>query len=214
MIRLSNKSNRVLCIIALLACGSCSSRSDHAHPLDPLSAQEIEATREILHAAGKISETSRFKFIHLKEPPKQEVLDYHPRDPFLRKAFAIVYDWASNTTAEAIVDLSHKALLSWKVILKAQPGLLQDDHRLTEEIVRGDPRWRAAMFKRGITNLSSVKVRGYPMGSYAPAARDGSRLAIALTLYKSAPGIWGRIASFLGFMPQQGRALDDVLVWV
>ncbi|MGH8613348.1 MAG: primary-amine oxidase [Gammaproteobacteria bacterium] len=213
MIRLSNKGACLLFIIALSACG-CSSRSDHAHPLDPLSAQEIEATRDTLHAAGKISETSRFKFIHLREPPKQEVLAYHLGDPLLRKAFAVVYDWASNTTAEAIVDLSHKVLLSWKVIRKAQPGLLQDDHRLTEEIVRGDPRWRAAMFKRGITNLSSVKVRGYPMGSSAPAERDGSRLAIALTLYKSAPGIWGRIASFLGLMPKQGRALDDVLVWV
>ncbi|MGH6636325.1 MAG: hypothetical protein ACRED0_09410, partial [Gammaproteobacteria bacterium] len=164
MVRLSNIGARVLLIIAFLACGSCSSRSDRAHPLDPLSAQEIEATRETLHAAGKISETSRFKFIHLKEPPKQEVLDYRPGDPILRKAFAVVYDWASNTTAEAIVDLSHNALLSWKVILKAQPGLLQDDHRLTQEIVRGDPRWRAAMFKRGVSNLSAVKVRGYPMG--------------------------------------------------
>lgn len=204
----------MLFFIALLACGACSFRSDHAHPLDPLSAQEIEATGKILQAAGKISETSRFKFIHLKEPPKEEVLVYRRGDPIKRQAFAVVYDWASNTTTEAIVDLSRKALVSWRAIPKAQPGLLQDDHRLTEEIVRGDSRWRAAMFKRGITNLSAVKVRGYPMNSYTPTDRDGSRLAIALTSYRSAPGIWGRIASFLGFMPKQGRALDDVLVWV
>ncbi|MGH8610126.1 MAG: hypothetical protein ACREX9_22770 [Gammaproteobacteria bacterium] len=147
---------RVLFFIALLACGACSFRSDHAHPLDPLSAQEIEATGKILQAAGKISETSRFKFIHLKEPPKEEVLVYRRGDPIKRQAFAVVYDWASNTTTEAIVDLSRKALVSWRAIPKAQPGLLQDDHRLTEEIVRGDSRWRAAMFKRGITNLSAV----------------------------------------------------------
>src|SRR5215472_13729656 len=77
-----------------------------AHPLDPLSKEELEATVAVLRDAGKVAESTRFVLIHLHEPPKAKVLAYRPGDTLPRQAFAILYDWASNTTSEAIVDLT------------------------------------------------------------------------------------------------------------
>src|SRR5215510_6182446 len=76
-----------------------------AHPLDPLSKEEITTTVAVLKASGKVSESHRFPIIVLREPPKDEVLHFKPGSSMRREAFAVVYDRASNTTSEAVVDL-------------------------------------------------------------------------------------------------------------
>jgi primary-amine oxidase len=148
------------------------------HPLDPLSKEELAATAAVLKTAGKVAESTRFVLIHLHEPPKAKVLAYRPGHVLPRQAFAVLYDWASNTTSEAIVDLDGKKLVSWKNVPKAQPGALpDDDHRKAADIVRADPRWREAMTKRGIKEIEKVVLSGCPIGPYAPACTAGRRLA-------------------------------------
>jgi primary-amine oxidase len=51
------------------------SAADAAHPLDPLSKEEIAAAVEILKAGGKVTDASRLPMIALHEPPKDEVLN-------------------------------------------------------------------------------------------------------------------------------------------
>jgi Cu2+-containing amine oxidase len=46
----------------------------HDHPLDPLSAEEIRTTRNVLQAAGKVSEATRFPLVALEEPDKRYVI--------------------------------------------------------------------------------------------------------------------------------------------
>ena len=61
-----------------------------AHPLDPLSADELKAVVEILAADGLGGEAIRFPHVRLQEPPKAEVLAWHPGDaPPPRRAFAV-----------------------------------------------------------------------------------------------------------------------------
>jgi primary-amine oxidase len=151
------------------------------HPLDPLTKDELAATGAVLRDAGKVAESTRFVLIHLHEPPKAKVLAYRPGRPLSRQAFAVLYDWASNTTSEAVVDLGEKKLVSWKNVRGAQPGILpEDDHPKTADIVRADPRWRDAMHKRGIKNLDDVAIFGYPIGAYTTEATDGHRRAFAV----------------------------------
>ncbi len=45
-----------------------------AHPLDPASAAEYLAGRDIMAAAGLLTEPVRFAYYGLEEPPKDEVL--------------------------------------------------------------------------------------------------------------------------------------------
>jgi primary-amine oxidase len=149
-----------------------------SHPLDPLSKDELTNTAAILKDAGKVAESTRFVLMHLHEPPKDKVLAYRPGQTLPRQAFAVLYDWASNTTSEAIVDLTEKKLLSWKNIPKAQPGILPaDDQPKTAAIVRADPRWREAMNKRGIKEVDKVAIFGWPIGAYAAGTTEGHRRA-------------------------------------
>jgi primary-amine oxidase len=166
----------VLTIAAFLAQAQAS-----AHPLDPLSKEELTTTTAVLKDAGKVSDSVRFVLIHLHEPPKKDVLAHRPEKVIPRQAFAVLYDWTSNTTSEAVVDLSGKKLLSWKTIPGAQPAVLpDDDHHRTDAIVRADAGWREAMKKRGIKDLDKVVILGYPIGAYTPEVADGSRRAFVV----------------------------------
>jgi primary-amine oxidase len=153
------------------------------HPLDPLSKDELASTVAVLKDAGKVADSTRFVLIHLHEPPKEKVIAYRPGQTLPRQAFAVLYDWASNTTSEAIIDLDTKKLLSWKDVPKVQPGILPgDDHRKTAEIVRADRRWREAMTKRGVKDVEKVTIYGWPIGAYATGSGDGHRCAF-VTMY-------------------------------
>ncbi|HEY7311004.1 MAG TPA: hypothetical protein VH643_16690 [Gemmataceae bacterium] len=148
------------------------------HPLDPLSEDELRATVDVLRnpVNNKVAGTTRFIAIHVHEPSKAKVLALGPGETLPRKAFAVLYDWASNTTSEAVVDLDSKKLESWKTIPNVQPASLpDDDHPKTAKILRDDARWRAAMAARGVKDFESMDIHGYPLGAYGQGEKDGHR---------------------------------------
>lgn len=150
------------------------------HPLDPLTKDEIAATTAVLKDAGKVADSTRFVLMYLREPPKEKVLAYRPEQTLPRQAFAVLYDWDSNTTSEAVVDLTEKKLVSWKNVPRRQPPVFPDeDHEKTADIVRADPRWREAMEKRGIMDLDDIGIHGWPLGAYGED-RDGHRRTLAV----------------------------------
>ncbi len=61
-----------------------------AHPLDPLSREELETAVAVLKAAGHVDRDTRFVFLSLREPDKSAVLDWKPGQRFQREAFAII----------------------------------------------------------------------------------------------------------------------------
>src|SRR5579884_2703193 len=81
------------------------------HPLDPLSKDELLATVTVLKNSGKVADSTRFVLIHVDEPPNHPVLPYRPGQALPRQAFADLYDWASTTPSEVIVDLDAPKLL-------------------------------------------------------------------------------------------------------
>src|SRR5438270_12188098 len=104
MLSLIRPGRATLALVALLVTSNILAEQID-HPLDPLSKDEILKTAEVLRAAGKATEQSRFSLIALREPPKQEVLAYRGGHAFRREAFAIVYEREPNQTFEAVVDL-------------------------------------------------------------------------------------------------------------
>jgi primary-amine oxidase len=167
-------SKRLLSLCLILAV----TRAASGHPLDPLDPKEIDSAVAILKEAGKVGEGTRFVSIHVHEPPKDAVVAFRPGDNLPRRAFAVLYDWANNTTGEAVVDLDEKKMQSWKIVPRAQPGLLpDDDHPRTARILRADPRWREAVKKRGIKDPDKIDIRGWPIGSYADKNENNHRHA-------------------------------------
>jgi len=159
-------------------------QSTPSHPLEPLSKQEILDAVTVVKQRTPFGPASRFVLIQLKEPSKLEVLAYRAGSNFSRRALVIVYDYSSNLTNEAVVDLRERQLVSWKNIPGVQPGgLLEDDDERAEKIVRAYAPWQEAMRRRRINDFSNLKVFAGPAGTFAPP-RDGARYVVALTTYK------------------------------
>ena len=191
-------------LIFLLAAAVVAYPDDQHSPLAPLSRDEILATVQILKQAAKANNDSRFSLITLREPSKQEVLDTRPGSELTRQAFVVVYERKSNQTFEAVVNLHFKTVSSWKEIHGVQPSYLTEDTKIVEDAVRGDPRWQEAMRKRGISDLSKVKIDDWAGGYFGDPKESGFRFRRAISYYGDDPS-----ANTFAAGPIEG-----VVVWV
>src|SRR5690349_17525589 len=101
-------------IFITLCCNSFAQNSAPVYPQDPLTAMEMRKVVAILKSSGTTSEKDLFNIINLKEPPKQEVIEYKPGQPFRREAFTSFYDYKKNGVTEAVVDLNAGKVISVK----------------------------------------------------------------------------------------------------
>src|SRR5260221_463258 len=155
------------------------------HPLDPLSAAEIETAAKALAAAPQFPKLSNFATIVLKEPPKADVLSYRPGTPFARQAFAVILDRPRNRAFEAVVDVKAARVVSWTEVKGVQPAVLDAEHDVLVRIVKNDDRWKAAMHKRGIDDLDKIQIDNWAVGQVAPRYQK-RRLLRALSYLKDA----------------------------
>jgi primary-amine oxidase len=160
-----------------------------AHPLDPLSAQEIRDAAAILRRSRQLTETLRFVMISLHEPPKPPGLDFGRAPGPDRAAFIVAYDRAEKMLYEAVVSLRRDALVSWTSVPDRLPSYLAEDMLAIEELVRADPGWQAAMRKRGVTDFSLAMIDPWPSGYYGPQDHPATspRLCRPLTWLRAAP---------------------------
>jgi primary-amine oxidase len=158
-----------------------------AHPLDPLTADEIDRAWEILRTQQTLSARTRVVSITLHEPPKAVVLGHRPGDAGERAAFVVVMDSAAARTYEAVVSLSRKQVVSWEHIPGVQPAIVFDEFFECEAAVRADPRWQAAMRKRGVTDFSLAMVDPWSAGHFGLPDEDGRRLSRTLTWIRRSP---------------------------
>jgi primary-amine oxidase len=134
------------------------------HPLDPLSAEEISHAVKILRSLPNFPKAALFSTVVLNEPPKEEVLHYKGEAKFRREAFAIVFDRMKNKTFEAVVDVNSDKMISWKEIPDVQPLVFVSEYDVVPDLVKADPRWQAAMRKRGINDFDKVQIDTWAAG--------------------------------------------------
>ncbi len=161
--------------------------AENSSPLAPLTREEILATVRILKDAGKVSNRSSFSLISLHEPAKEEVLNPRPGSLPEREAFVVAYERNSNQTFEAIVELTTGKIKSWKEIPGVQPSYLTEDTRIVEDAVRADQRWQLAMRKRGIRDLSKVRIDDWAGGYFGDPKESGFRFRRAISYYAGDP---------------------------
>lgn len=121
-----------------------------SHPLDPLTAAEMQTAVRILRENTHPVNPIYFNIINLKEPPKKEVLAWQPGSPFRREAFLSFYDYTKPGMTEALVDLNTGKIISIKSIPNVIGMGLEADSLAAEQIVRKDASWIAALKKRGL----------------------------------------------------------------
>ena len=179
-----------LAIVALqeLLSGPCAS----AHPLDPLSTEEIVAATDALRQAGHTDETMRFALINLDEPNKSAVLAWRPGQPFVRRAFVIARQ--RSKVYEGVIDLTGRKVEHWRPIPNVQSGILPSEWEAAQRIATTDPGWRAAMRRRGY-DPAQAQVFCAPLaaGHFADPAEKGRRL-LRVTCFDTAgtSNVWAR----------------------
>jgi len=156
-----------------------------AHPLEPLTAREIELAVAILKQERSLTMLQRFVTVTLQEPPKEKVLAFRPGDPIEREAFAVILDNAEERTYEAVVSLAERKLKSWTYVPGVQPSVMLDEFMECEEIVKSDPGFLEALARRGITDASMVMVDPWSAGNFGVKEEEGLRLLRAMSWIKS-----------------------------
>ncbi len=172
--------------------GAIQERTAVAHPLDPLGAGEITAVTRILRGCDQfasLSDGSRFVTIALAEPHKQAVLEWAEggsRPP--RAAEVVILDRGAQESVEALVSLDEATVTSWRRRNDIQPMAVVSELMEAEELVRLDPRFQAAMARRGVTDFETVQVDAWPAGHFGPDEETGQRLCRAVAFIKPKPG--------------------------
>ncbi|PSB13196.1 tyramine oxidase [filamentous cyanobacterium CCP2] len=158
-----------------------------AHPLEPLTAEEVAAAVAIVRAEKQVGDTFRFPCVTLHEPPKSVVLSFQAGDPVAREAFLILLDNASGKTYEAIVSLTEQKVTSWTHVPNVQPNIMADELAECEAAVKQHPEFVAALAKRGITDLDAVVVDPWAIGNFGFADEVGLRLSRCLCYLRTTP---------------------------
>ena len=156
------------------------------HPLDPATAAEYLAGREIMAAAGLLAEGDRIAYFGLEEPPKDEVLaDDRVPDRRLR---AFLIDTQTGASADVVVSLTERRVVSEYRLDCAADGqlpIIDSEFELVEDVVRADPQWQAAMARRGLTDMAKVRICPITAGAYEPGADDRRRMVRVLAFVQA-----------------------------
>ncbi len=157
-----------------------------AHPLDPVSAAEYLAGRQILAAAGLLAESVRFAYYGLEEPAKDEVLAGPASQPPDRRLRAFLIDVANGESSDVVVSLTGQQVVSSKTLDPRADGqlpILDEDFAVAQEVVRADPQWRAAMARRGLTDVTRIRTCPLTAGSFGD---DGGRRMVRVVAFVQA----------------------------
>jgi primary-amine oxidase len=161
-----------------------------AHPLDPVSTAEYLAGRQIMAAAGLLPESVRFAYYGLDEPHKNDVLSRSGGQAPDRRLRAFLIDVRSGESTDVVVSLTRGIAISSRVLdtrTDGQMPIINSDFAVAEETVRADPQWRAAMARRGLTDVSKIRTCPLTAGSLGLPDEDGRRMVRVLAFVQANP---------------------------
>jgi primary-amine oxidase len=148
-----------------------------AHPLDPLSADEIRAVVEVIARERGVGDGWRYASIELAEPSKESVLAHAPGDPIERVGTAVCWHRADGAAFRARVSITAGGLLAWEPLPGVQPNMTVDEWHECDHLCRDDPGLTEALARRGITDRSLVLVDTWAYGAaLVPERYRGRRI--------------------------------------
>jgi primary-amine oxidase len=145
----------------------------NAHPLDPLSKDEIARAAEIARASGGLSAEAWFETIALHEPSKNALKTGAAR----REAFICCYDPVSGQTWDGVADLAEARFRTWRHAEDMHARIVADEFAAGGDVAKADPAFIAACALRGITDMDTVLVEAWAAGHFAIEEEEGERIA-------------------------------------
>ena len=145
-----------------------------AHPLEPLSGDEITRTADIYRRSTG-EDHPLFSMITLEEPTRHELDEFAAGAPVDRRARAVAISGPCSLR-HAIISLDRDEVVSEQVYENARPALLFDEVIRAAIAVYEDPRWQQAIKARGIDDLDRVQIDPWPSGTFGLEHEEGRRL--------------------------------------
>ncbi len=172
------------------------------HPLEPLSAREVQAAVDLLRKNGKVTATTRFVSVALLEPEKSQVHSSPGGEPPPRRAFAVLLDNAANACYEATLSLSDETLVAWKHVPGVQPTMTIDEQVECEQTVLRSPVFQEALRRHtGVQDTRLVMVDIWSAGNYGSEEDRTRRLARPLCFLRSDATDNGYVRPIEGLRP-------------
>ena len=160
--------------------------TENPHPLDPATSGEYLAGREIMAAAGLLADPVRFAYYGLEEPSKDEVLGGRAADRRLR---AFLLNLKTGESTDVVVSLTERGVVSARTVDTAAEGqlpIVDSEYHLVEEIMAADPAWQAAMARRGLTDMSKIRIAPITAGAFRAPAEDDERRMVRVLAFLQA----------------------------
>lgn len=188
------------------------------HPLDPLTPEEISATRDVLLAAGLLTDTTRFAYLGLEEPAKQDLLGRTPDAPVDRRARVLLQDTDGAPAHDVIVSLSRASVHRDRFLDPVADGqlpVLDEEFGLVEEILAKDERWLAALRARDL-DVARVRVAPLSAGVYGDEypRESGRRIlrGLAFVQEHEKDHAWAHpVDGLVAYVDVIGRTVDQVV---
>ncbi|GAA4547295.1 primary-amine oxidase [Amycolatopsis samaneae] len=161
------------------------------HPLAMLTPAEFDATRDILDRAGLVTAATRFSYVLLREPSKQDVLAWDGEHPLPREVSLLLTELEPLALRAVVVDLDAGEVVSRTELDPAESGVgpcLDEDFALVGEIVKADRRWLEAIAKRGIDDVATVRVVPLTAGVFGYPDEVGARVYRVLAFHQPGEG--------------------------
>ncbi len=172
------------------------------HPLEPLSASEVQQVVSLLRQFGKVTSGTRFVSISLWEPDKALVHRSNGLGTADREAFVVLFENATNSCYEASLSLTRQLLLSWQHVPGVQPTMTCDEMTECEQAVLASAEFKAALKRHcGIDDTSLVMVDIWSAGNYGDPEDGSRRLARPLCFLRTDPTDNGYARPIEGLRP-------------
>jgi len=160
-----------------------------AHPLDMTTEREVAAVREILGAAGLLTDATRWAFFAPEEPAKSDVLAHEPGAEVDRRFRVVLLDLATGGSRDVVVSTSHDRVdrvTELDPATTGQPPIIDSEFELVEAIVNGHAEWTDALRRRG---LDPTMVRSVPLsaGVYDYPGEVGRRIVRSFAFRQDHP---------------------------
>ena len=148
-----------------------------AHPLDPLSAEEIRQAAAIVRRDRGVGDGWRFASIELKEPAKADLAALESGRLDRREALVVCWDRAGGRAYRGTVSLTASEVTAWEHLPGQQPNMTVDEWHECDEMLRAHPAVIEALGRRGITDMTRVLADMWAYGAaFVPERHAGRRI--------------------------------------
>jgi primary-amine oxidase len=160
-----------------------------AHPLDPLTPDEIRAAAQVARMDLRFA-SAQFASILLNEPPKADVIAWRSGGTLPRQARLTVM--TSTGLFEVIADLTSRRVVSAVERKGVEPPVMLSEFEAAK-VVLTNPDFRAALAKRGVNDPDKLFCSPMTAGYFAIPEHAGKRIIKVgcYDLRRTTTNMWG-----------------------